>query len=393
MAASDTLLPKNTALEVEDLVCYYHAMQPKIKYKEICTIISSYHLKAISMSMLKGICKKRGLTRKRNVSPENLRSIIENEFSTSLSCVGYRQMTENICLKFGINVSREEVRRVLKEVDPHGVQKRRRNTLVRREYQNTGPGAIYHMDGNDKLKRWGFGCVDGFSRKLLWLFVASSNNDPLIIAHYYIQCIRKYRLAPKRLRMDKGRENIYCEDIQVFLTEDDDSFIYAASTRNQRIEAYWSRIKKFRLQWWINFFTDIVDRQLYRPNLETHQECLLFCFLPIIQRELNEFYKTWNLHNVRQSSCAPGGKPDILFGVPSVVGHRNHGIHVNDEDLDIVSEVLGIDQYPVYRNKDMHDLLICYVHINDITIAKDAEGGIDMYIKLLQCLENDGFMI
>ena len=30
-------------------------------------------------------------------------------------------------------------------------------------------------------------------------------------------------------------------------------FLYAASTRNQRIEAFWSRIKKFNLSWWIDF--------------------------------------------------------------------------------------------------------------------------------------------
>ncbi len=200
-------------------------------------------------------------------------------------------------------------------------------------------------------------------------------------------------MVPKKLRMDKGRENIYCEDIQVFLTEDDDSFIYAASTRNQRIEAYWSRIKKFRLQWWIDYFKRLVAQQLYRPNLETHQECLLFCFLPIIQKELNEFSRTWNLHNVRQSSSAPGGKPDILFTVPSIAGCVNCGIPVNDADLDVVSGVLGIDRYPVYKDQDMHELLICYVQVNNLQIAQDADGAIDLYIQLLQFLEQDGFFI
>ena len=34
--------------------------------------------------------------------------IIENELNTSLSCVGYRQMTENLYLKYGVNVAKEK---------------------------------------------------------------------------------------------------------------------------------------------------------------------------------------------------------------------------------------------------------------------------------------------
>ena len=38
-----------------------------------------------------------------------------------------------------------------------------------------------HIDGKDKFKRFGFpihGCIDGFSQKLMWLIVSTSNNDP-----------------------------------------------------------------------------------------------------------------------------------------------------------------------------------------------------------------------
>ena len=108
------------------------------------------------------------------------------------------------------------------------------------------------MDGNDKLKRWGLcihGCVDGFSRKILWLVASSTNNDPLVIGNCFLQSIKKTKIVPVVLRMDKGRENIFCEDLQLFFTEKDDSCIYAASTRNQRIESFWSRLKKFRTNW------------------------------------------------------------------------------------------------------------------------------------------------
>ena len=168
------------------------------------------------MSRIKSICKANGLNRRKNVSDDQLCKIIENELSTSLSCVSYHQMTENLCLKYGVNVAKEDFRKALTSVDPGKVNKRKSKTIVRREYLSSGPNIIYHKDGNDKLKRGGFRiheCVDGFSRKLLWLIVASSNNDPIVISHYFLRCIKKYGIAPNLLRMDKGLENRYCEDL------------------------------------------------------------------------------------------------------------------------------------------------------------------------------------
>ena len=263
-------------------------------------------------------------------------------------------------------------------------------------YSSKGPGDIYHIDGNDKLKPWGFcihGCVDGFSRKIMWLMVSTSNNDPLIIANFFLQCVKKYDFCPRLLRMDKGRENIYCEDLQVFFTGDLDSYLYADSTRNQRIEAFWSRLKKFRTCWWIDFFKDMVNRCIYRPRLITHQECLLFCFIPIIQGELNDFARTWNLHQVRRSANAPGGKPDLLFNVPETVGHVQKGVEVDPRDVDIAANQLEIDHHPVFRDKDLHELLICYINIHNLEIPKDAESGLDMYVTLLRLLSNDGFLV
>ena len=97
---------------------------------------------------------------------------------------------------------------------------------------------IIHLDGNNKLKRFGFaiqGAIDGFSRKLLWLVVSTTNNDQIVVANYYLKFVSKHWRAPNTLRMDLGTENIYCQDLQVFFTKNEHSFIYAASTRNRRL--------------------------------------------------------------------------------------------------------------------------------------------------------------
>ena len=52
-----------------------------------------------------------------------------------------------------------------------------------------GPNYIWHVDGYDKLKPYGFpihGAIDGWSRKIMWLKLARSNNLPEIPATFYL---------------------------------------------------------------------------------------------------------------------------------------------------------------------------------------------------------------
>ena len=42
----------------------------------------------------------------------------------------------------------------MKEIDPEGVERRLRNVIKHRVYETEGPAEIYHIDGNDKLKKF-----------------------------------------------------------------------------------------------------------------------------------------------------------------------------------------------------------------------------------------------
>ena len=80
----------------------------------------------------------------------------------------------------------------MKELDPEGVSLRRRRRLQQRKYISKRPNYTWHIDGHDKLKPLGFrvhGCIDGFSRKRIWLKVGSSNKNLDVIAHYYSDAI------------------------------------------------------------------------------------------------------------------------------------------------------------------------------------------------------------
>ncbi|CAM4572422.1 unnamed protein product [Leuciscus chuanchicus] len=64
-----------------------------------------------------------------------------------------------------------------------------RRRFVRRSYCAAGPNQVWHVDGYDKLKPFGIaisGCIDGYSRRVMWLSSGSTNNDPAVIAHHYL---------------------------------------------------------------------------------------------------------------------------------------------------------------------------------------------------------------
>ena len=93
-------------------------------------------------------------------------------------------MWQKVSRKYGLRVRRDTVYKILKLADPEGVANRK----SRREYLSPGPNFLWHLDGYDKLKTFGFlihGCVDGFSRFIVWLRVANPNKNPKVTAHYF----------------------------------------------------------------------------------------------------------------------------------------------------------------------------------------------------------------
>ena len=77
---------------------------------------------------------------------------------------------------------------------PVGVECRKRKRLRRRAYHTKGPNSVWHIDGHDKLKPFGFSihaCIDGFSRRLIWLEVGPTNKDPEVIAKMYLDAVKQ----------------------------------------------------------------------------------------------------------------------------------------------------------------------------------------------------------
>ncbi|XP_032228118.2 uncharacterized protein LOC116611723 [Nematostella vectensis] len=239
-------------------------------------------------------------------------------------------MHRRLVIDYGLRVDQETVRRVLKALDPEGVNRRSKHRLKRRQYRAKGPDYIWHLDGYDKLKPFGFcihGTIDGYSRRILWLKVGVTNNDPYVIATYFINYVYKHGNRATVIRGDCGSEHTHIAQIQRYLRADhgdslsyEKSFLYGRSVSNQRIEAWWSFLRKTEKNWWMNFFKDLRDQGQYCDNDTVQVECLKFCFMQLIQDELDRVSMHWNLHRIRPciNQETPPGRTDVLYYLPEL---------------------------------------------------------------------------
>ena len=151
-----------------------------------------------------------GLKRKKlNLDIENVIQCISNELRGSGSSMEYRTMHQKLRSVYNLQVDQETVRLCLKTLDPEGVEERSKRRLRRRVYISKRPNYQWHIDGYDKLRPFGFfihGCIEGFSRKILWLEVAESNHDPKLIANYFVNSITAIKAIPAGTRADRGTE-------------------------------------------------------------------------------------------------------------------------------------------------------------------------------------------
>ena len=88
------------------------------------------------------------------------------------------------------------------------------------------------------------------SRRVLWLKVGTTNNDPNFIAHFYLQTVETINGCQKLYRTDRGTENTIMAGIQCFFRRNGNDRLSrenahrdGSSLVNQRIESWWAQLK------------------------------------------------------------------------------------------------------------------------------------------------------
>jgi hypothetical protein len=243
----------------------------------------------ISTRQLKRHLKTLNLTRRNNFSSaQSVFDFVNDQLETSGQSHGYRWMHQK-CKVNGLKVKRDDIRLLLQVVDPHGVDIRSRRRLKRRNYWSKGPNFCWHVDSYDKLKKYGLcinGCVDGYSRKIIWLKVGRTNNDPKVIGRYYLDAVNVHGGSPLFMRGDMGTENVFIAALQNLFsgnnTHERNQFIFGKSSFNTRIESWWCILRKECCQTWMEELKDLQNRGLFTGD-ELDTNMLQFCFMALLQ--------------------------------------------------------------------------------------------------------------
>lgn len=372
------------------------------KYKEILVCLRLVHNEKLSMRQLKRVLSRRSLTRRKNFTDNaTVLHTIEQELQSSASNIGYRSMWQRLIVEHGLIVKKETVRLALKLLDPVGVDHRLRHRLKRRSYNGRGPNFVWHIDGYDKLKPFGFcihGAIDGFSRTILWLKVGVSNNDPSFIAKYFLDVIKDLGGTARVVRSDCGTENTYVAGIQQFLrrNSNDDlakekSFIYGKSVSNQRIEAWWSQLRRGGGDWWREHFKELRDNGHFRDSNVVEVECLRFCYMELIREELNTIARLWNNHVIRpikNNSASPSGRPELLFFIPELSNTQNFLVSADVSEIALCEQRLANSNYSASCSQEFSSLAQIIMTEENLSYPSTAAEARSLYLTLLNHISN-----
>ena len=234
------------------------------------------------------------------------------------------------------------------------------------------------------------------SRRILWLNVGPSNNDPRVIASYYLSCVHQIEGVPMILRGDRGTENSHVAGIQRFLRRNScdafsgtNSFMYGRSVSNQRIEAWWSFLRKSETDWWIKIFKDLRDSGQFSDANLLHVDCIRYCFTSLIQGELNRVARHWNLHKIRPSSNTESspGRPDVLFFLPQLLNAADYKTPAPSDEIEIATEMCCTNVGETVCCDVFMDLAKLIMEDEGLNHPSTTDEALVLYRKLVICFE------
>ena len=285
-----------------------------------------------------------------------------------------------------------------------GLQRRKpgmKKKRVKGNFHSDGPLYLISLDGHNKLKgfdNWAFpigvyGCIDTFSRKIMFMDVLRSNSNPISIAFCYVKFLKETKILPENMRLDKGTETVDMTAVHSWLTKklrpdiaDPTTTVRFGASVDNKIERLWLDI---RLKVVDKFKKELIYLQrngFYDAESEEERDILAYSFIPVVQREVDRFVCFWNHHKIRRQNekgdkILPDGAVNFIFDNPEVFGFRQHGTPIPDRLVDEVSSLIPLPQcLDIVLNHDV--LQFCEQHhptINDLNSPCEAR---DAFIEL-----------
>ena len=275
-----------------------------------------------------------------------------------------------------IFVPRKLVSDIMWDLDPQGVEARKLRKKKKgktKPFICDGPNWLFYLDGLDKMMGFQisnfplalYGCLDTFSRKILFLHVWTGNSDPLVIGKFYMMYLNKAKIIPNYLRIDKGTETGVMASIHAYLRskcgdmqDPTDAVIYGPSTSN-KIERWWKDLHERMEKGLKSYLNQLLSRCIYDPHNAVDRKILAYIFIPVLKRECDAFARLWNSHRVRQQKDLelPIGIPDHMYAFPENYGGESKGFITAENDLidaaDYAELIKAPDDYLSFEDREM----------------------------------------
>ncbi len=160
---------------------------------------------------------------------------------------------------------------------------------------------------------------------------------------------------------------------------------YGTSPTNQRIEAWWSVLRRGNSSWWIDFFTGLKDNEIIDIGNPLHVECLWFCFHQLLQNDLDSFKDHWNSNCIRKSKyCSVSGVPNVLYLLPHLNGAADCKFPLPPEEkLSSVNETITVDQ----RSDDYQAYFTYLMDTVHFDAPTDVESAFNIFQRLKDLAE------
>ncbi|XP_041935212.1 uncharacterized protein LOC121697653 [Alosa sapidissima] len=287
----------------------------------------------------------------------------------------------------------------LATVDASGLQRRSpgKKKIQRRNYHSSGPNDTWHIDGNDKLKFFGIWvhlCIDGFSRRVLWLKVGTSNRKQKFVARYFFDVVVELGGCPRLIRSDRGKENLVVGEMQTAFhvrqlgDQAWQCFRMGTSVHNQRAECFNSMLKRTWIKKWLTRFEGMMESGILELDNPVHINCLQYTHLEMLQEDLNIERTVWNSHDIRKQRHAPGpfGKPDVMYNSPPP-GFADMLCPVDDDLLDFSQQIVSEEnEHLRVANEEFQDL--CGAILANSRFPHTLNGCFAAYLKLFEEITN-----
>ena len=135
----------------------------------------------------------------------------------TIRCYGRQYVRTYLSVHLGYRARDDDVRDALFHLDPVGTAARRPDTRRRHrgEYIVPGPDFVWSMDGHDKFRNYGieiYGIIDGYSRRVLSIYVGNSNRTQVSVAKQWLDLVATCGTRPKFVRTDRGVETLMAAD-------------------------------------------------------------------------------------------------------------------------------------------------------------------------------------